>query len=343
MQKQLTDAAVLLRLAYQGMRKLKLPTDKILAEAGVAIGQLNTNERTPMSAQVAFWSACEKFSQDSDIGLHLGENLPLYRGQVLEYLFTSSPHFGDGLTRALAYQRLVSDALDASLIQDDIGCYLENNFDMSLTDTTTLRHFTECLLVGVVRFFRFLTEGQFKPLHIDLTYKQGANADEYRRIFDCDVTLEQEKIRLYFDAQVLKYPMWQAEPELLRLHEQLAIEKLQALARVDLVDEVRRAIGAGLETGEVSLESVAHQLNMPVRRLRAHLTEANTSFVQVLAKYRCRLAKRLLSQTDESIERIVYLTGFSEPSTFYRAFKRWTGETPINYRTRKQEQNRLSH
>ncbi len=100
--------------------------------------------------------------------------------------------------------------------------------------------------------------------------------------------------------------------------------------------EVRRAIGETLESGVTSLETVAKRLNVPPRRLRTQLTDAGTSFNQVLADYRCRLAKRLLAHTAESIEQIVYLTGFSEPSTFYRAFKRWTSLTPIEYRKKKQ-------
>ena len=103
-----------------------------------------------------------------------------------------------------------------------------------------------------------------------------------------------------------------------------------------MVGEVRRAIGSTLESGETTLETVASQLNITPRRLRTQLSEAHTSFQQILSDYRCRLAKRLLAGTNESVERIVYLTGFSEPSTFYRAFKRWTNETPVEYRKRKQ-------
>jgi AraC-like DNA-binding protein len=92
-----------------------------------------------------------------------------------------------------------------------------------------------------------------------------------------------------------------------------------------------------LESGDTSLEAVARRLGMPPRRLRSQLAEANTSFNQILADYRSRLARRLLARTAEPIEQIVYLTGFSEPSTFYRAFKRWTNETPVEYRKRKQQ------
>jgi AraC-like DNA-binding protein len=72
---------------------------------------------------------------------------------------------------------------------------------------------------------------------------------------------------------VLKNRIWQAEPELLRFHEQLAHEKLQELARFDLVAEVRRAIGESLESGTTSLETVAKRLNIAPRRLRSQLTQ----------------------------------------------------------------------
>ena len=119
---QLTDASIVLRLGYQAIRRSGLPTEEILTKAGVALNQMETNERTPLSAQYAFWVAAEEVSRDPDIGLHLGENLPLYRGQVIEHLFISSENFGEGLKRALAYQRLISDAFHAKLVVEDDRC-----------------------------------------------------------------------------------------------------------------------------------------------------------------------------------------------------------------------------
>ncbi|MFX5522732.1 AraC family transcriptional regulator ligand-binding domain-containing protein, partial [Acinetobacter baumannii] len=71
-------------------------------------------------------TAAQEVSKDPDIGLHLGEHLPLYRGQVIEHLFISSETFGEGLKRALAYQRLISDAFDAKLVVEEGRCYLTN-------------------------------------------------------------------------------------------------------------------------------------------------------------------------------------------------------------------------
>ncbi|EOR04526.1 AraC family transcriptional regulator [Acinetobacter tandoii] len=332
---QLTDASVVLRLGYQAIRRSGLPTEEILTKAGVALNQVQANDRTPLNAQFAFWTAAEDVSKDPDIGLHLGEHLPLYRGQVIEHLFISSENFGEGLKRALAYQRLISDAFHARLIVEDDRCYLTNG-EQPWAENLINRHFSECAMSGILRFFKFITEGRFQPLYIDFNFSQGASDDEYFRVFECPVSLGQKETRLYFDPAILDYPLWQAEPELLQLHEQLAIEKLQELARYDLVGEVRRAIGSTLESGETTLETVAAHLNITPRRLRTQLSEANTSFQQILSDYRCRLAKKLLANTSESVERIVYLTGFSEPSTFYRAFKRWTNETPVEYRKRKQ-------
>jgi AraC-like DNA-binding protein len=329
-----TDAHIFLRLAYQALVNANLPADEVLLKAGVALSRLEESSysRTPNEAQTVFWQAAEKVTGDPHIGLHMGEHMPLYRGQVLEYLFTSSPTFGEGLNRAMNFHRLLSDSLSGELVINGDQCYLRK-----LTDRRASRHFTECFAAGMIKFFKFVTDNHFQVLDIHTEHSEGAPPSEYRRIYGCDVTLGCSEYRLYFNKDVLDYRIWQAEPRLLRLHEQIAQEQLAELQRYDLVSEVKRAIGEMLESGETSLEAIARRLNIPSRRLRSQLADANTSFNQILADYRSRLARRLLARTDEPIEQIVYLTGFSEPSTFYRAFKRWTNETPVEYRKRKQK------
>jgi AraC-like DNA-binding protein len=140
--------------------------------------------------------------------------------------------------------------------------------------------------------------------------------------------------QLYFAPEILNYRSLNGEPELLNLHVKAADQHLARLQQQDFVRLVRTQIAALLESAEVTLERVAEQLEITPRNLRHQLNTADTSFQRLLNDHRRSLAKRLLSRTDEEISEIVYLTGFSEPSTFYRAFKRWEGTTPIEYRKR---------
>ena len=230
---ELRDAGVMLRLIYRAMKQKGIDTEVIFARLGVDEAYVYTEQlRTPHSAQLYFWQVVEDVSGDKDIGLHLGQLLPAYNGQVL----------------------------------------------------------------------------------------------------GCDVVFGVVENRLYFPASFLDHPSLHAEPELLDLHERFASEQVARLEKKDIVGQVERIVAELLDSGEVTLDVVAERLGIKSRTLRTRLTEAETSFNQALADFRYRLARQLLATTDESIDEIVYLTGFSEPSTFYRAFKRWSGMTPIEYR-----------
>ncbi|WP_142738050.1 helix-turn-helix transcriptional regulator, partial [Klebsiella pneumoniae] len=151
-------------------------------------------------------------------------------------------------------------------------------------------------------------------------------------VYGCPTILGMPRYALVFDAAVLDKPSRHAAPELLRMHESLARRQLAEVERLDLVRQVRELIGELLVDGGATLEQVAARLGMPARRLRERLAMAGVRFNDLVTDYRCRLAKELLLKTDERIEVIVERTGFSEPSTFYRAFKRWVGETPVEFR-----------
>ncbi|MGK0248856.1 MAG: AraC-like DNA-binding protein [Oleispira sp.] len=331
---ELRDSGILLQLAYQAMLKLELDIPLIFNRCGVKAELLHDrNARTPHDAQHLFWQVLEEVSGDSHIGLHLGEKMPVYKGQVLQYLFLSSPTFGDGLKRTLNYQRLLSDA---SLVTFEmIGGEASIRVSSSSEKMKDLRHLSAAATISLVKFFNYVTDDKFVLNRVHFTHNLEGDDHEYQRIYDCDVSFGEAENRLFFSPEILSIPSLHAEPELLHLHEKLASEHVAKLERQDVVARVNRIIGEILEKGQVNLEQVASKLDIKPRTLRTRLAEANTNFNQLLAHYRCNLAKRLLANTDETIDEIVYLTGFSEPSTFYRAFKRWTHVTPIEYRNKK--------
>jgi AraC-like DNA-binding protein len=325
----LTDAGTLVRLAYQGLVNLGIDANEVLKRSGLEPERLyKSNLRTQFSAQPRFWQAAAELSGDPSIGLHVGEKMPIYKGQIIEYLFLSSANFGDGLRRNINYQRLVSDALQARLV-DQANPYITSYF---VEEQFVTSHLSEALTLGVIKGFQACTDGVFKPEKILFRHSPNTDLAEYERIFQCEVKFNADEFRLYFPREILDYRSLNSAPELLNLHMKVADEHMALLQQQDFIGEVNGLIAALLESGETTLESVATKLEMTPRQLRHQLKTAGTSFQQLLNKHRHSLARRLLSKTDQDISEIVYLTGFSEPSTFYRAFRRWENTTPIEYR-----------
>ncbi|WP_422505502.1 helix-turn-helix domain-containing protein, partial [Acinetobacter sp. JADD-285] len=167
----------------------------------------------------------------------------------------------------------------------------------------------------------------------------GASANNYQEAWKCPVILNQKQGAIIFPSTLLNKASPAAEPELLKIHETIAEQQLSNLEKHQLVYAIERLLSNGLlESGQFDQKFIAEQLNRNPRTLRADLQAINTNYEKILNQHREKLARRLLANTKETLDQIVYLTGFSEPSAFTRAFKRWTGETPSAYRQRKQKQ-----
>jgi AraC-like DNA-binding protein len=325
------DSGQFLLVVHEAMVKAGVDINALYSRLGYDAEKLPLRElRTPHQQQALFWQIAEAVSGDSDIGLHLCPHLPLYRGEVLEYLMFSSPTFGEGILRALKYIRLVSDALSVRLIRDDQGVRI--GVIGSQLEAPQLRHTEICVVYELIQFARSVTESRFAPLRVKLRCSRRSPQQDYERVFGCAVEFDGAESEVWFDPAMLDYrsPRW--DPDLLKLHEELAQKRLSDLHRRDLVERIRKVLSQRLELESCDLDDVAREVGLAPRRLRFELARAGTSFSQIVTDFRYALARKLLARTEEPIDNIVYLTGFSEPSTFYRAFKRWSGTTPVQYR-----------
>lgn len=325
------DSGAMLQIVHMGMVKAGLDVAAIYQKLGYNAEKLPLREmRTPHELQVFFWETVEQVTGDPEVGLHICPHLPVFRGEVLEYLFFSSPTFGDGVARSLKYLRLVSDALDVRVVQEEKATRAV--VKGAAVNAPQLRHTEFCVIYELIQFAKTVTDSQVNPLRVRLRFEPRLALAEYEKIFGCPVEFNCPESEIWFDPTILAYrsPRW--DPDLLRLHEELAEKRLSNLKRQDLIDGIRKVFSQRLELDTCDLEDVARELGVPTRRLRFELSRAGTSFSQLLSDFRYALARKLLRSTDEPIENIVYLTGFSEPSTFYRAFKRWSGMTPVQYR-----------
>lgn len=335
------DSVVLLRLIYGAVAKSGIinPQDKlkVLEQFKITDELLNNHHfRFPHHLQIPFWQFLQAYTNDPCIGLHLSRHLPSYRGQVVEYFFYSSRTFGKALEKASRFYPIISDAIRIEFIKGPQESCIK--IETKLDEQSYLRHFVECLVKGMCDFFGNVLERDFQPVRICFAHACYGDIHEYQQVFGCDVEFDCEDNRIIFDSALLNVASPHAEPELAKLHEVHAISQLQRLMRADLIRQLTDFFASNMMDQNINLGGAAEYLGLSVRQLRQELSDAGTSFNQTLAEYRCKSAKRMLADETIAIDDVVWKTGFSEPSTFYRAFKRWTGLTPLEYRKRKQRQ-----
>ena len=113
----------------------------------------------------------------------------------------------------------------------------------------------------------------------------------------------------------------------------IVADYLSRYHRSNLSLQVRHKIIEQLASGKVSQESVAEALVTSLRNLQRNLKKEGVSYKELLEDVRRELAAHYMEQSEMSINEITFLLGFSEPANFSRAFKRWTGVCPSEFRT----------
>ncbi len=159
------------------------------------------------------------------------------------------------------------------------------------------------------------------------------DTSELRRLFGCTLRFGHHRSELLFSGEILDMPHRQADPNLEAILEAQVVTMLQKLPKGEAAtDAVRRCLGSELCNGQPTLEQVAPRLHMSPRTLHRRLAEEGTNFRRILTEVRREIAARHLEEGQIAISEIAFLLGFSDPSAFHRAFKRWTGHAPLAFR-----------
>lgn len=229
-------------------------------------------------------------------------------------------------------------ALFYSLFPDAPGIQLSREGDWArlTVDGTALwdpDHFlVESLLVIWHRLGSWLIGQRIRLEEATFTYAEPAHAGEYDLLFPCTRRFAAGGTSLLFHARYLSMPLLQDERTLKQFLEQSPAD---LLARPDggdsLISQIRRLLGRDCGNWP-DLEAVAQQLHISPQTLRRHLREEGSSFQELKDHLRRDLAIYHLGRADLPIQDIAEQLGFSEPSAFHRAFKKWTGLTPGAYR-----------
>jgi AraC-like DNA-binding protein len=285
--------------------------------------------RLPHASVRALWEAAARLAGDGWFGLHTGRDLPAGDYDLFDYLLSTSSTVGEGLARMVSYARLVYDHTNLRLIVEPGDARIVRRVPVTAPQYD---EFTVALLV-----FRCRANSgvDWKPRRIGFQHPREHDDGTAARTFGCPVTFGTPQTEIRFAPSVLDLPQTRADSKLLDILIRYADAWLATLPSPDsLVGRVRAAITRQATREFPTLASTAASLGIPERTLQRRLAAEGVSHSTLLDEARRQLALRYLGNAALSVTDIGYLLHFSDPASFHRAFRRWTGESPLEYRRR---------
>jgi len=310
----------------QGLRR------QALAEAGLSEADLRDPDRLlQLETVLALTGAAARVAGDDCHGLHLGAEWDLGELGVLSYAVLNAPTVGTGLRNLDRYGRVHVQGGRITLRESAGEARL--GYELETLDRELARQHVEASAVVGLRIVRQLSGEQCRPRRVAFGHRRPRDPSEHTRTFGCEVQFgAPEFLLMVFDAEILDRRVVEADRMLLPLVEQHLDELLSQTADAALVQEVRGVLARTLCDGSPTIRSVARACGMSVRTLQRRLEEQGTVFRDLVQATRRELAERYLAAPDASLTEIAFLLGYAELSAFDRAFRRWTGTTPLAMR-----------
>ncbi|HEY9658581.1 MAG TPA: AraC family transcriptional regulator ligand-binding domain-containing protein, partial [Allocoleopsis sp.] len=270
-------------------------------------------------------------------GLHFGEAFNLGNYGIVGYILLNCQTLADVFEKYCRYSSLFCQGMPSRLSISEGMAFFEYNFNSEPTvqhdHLEELRYDAECTFVSTLAAIKSLTGKELRPSMVSFCHTSPVVISEYQRIFQTDLKFSMPFNRLAFNAAYLDWPVLSSNANLLPLFEQQADVMLGNLNGGDrYTPKVVHLIAEHLKGELPKIDAIAAELSISSRHLQRELQAEGTSFQKLLDQTRQELALRHLENPTFSIHDIAFLLGFSAPSAFNRAFKRWTGKPPRDYR-----------
>jgi AraC-like DNA-binding protein len=287
---------------------------------------MSLDDRVPIAVAHELLANVVERTGDVDLGLRAGRVVDF---GPHEYAVRSAGTVAEALEVANRYMRLLSDALDCHVEIEGDRAVVRLDSKVPLPRASADFHASAVQSAHLNRHFTAIPD-----LEWSFTHPRPEDISEY--------TLTFPRARLCFSAPYLGYSFKKdylevkretGDPRLhaaLRKHAETLLAELPK--RTHVKETVRDMIARDIETSRPTAASIAERLDVSQRTLSRRLESEGTSFKELLDDCRRLLALDYVTRATFRLPEVVFLLGFSETATFYRAFKRWTGQTPLQYR-----------
>jgi len=302
--------------------------------AGIDLAQLKSGDDSQLaySTMESIWRNAQHLCNDPLFGLHFGESLQLAALGAVGEIIKSSETVGQGLTLAASFTPVVTDLFSMEVNKED------ESFVVRLVETDRAQHklvtqqVADFLLVFTIHELNGLLLKKISPNRILYSYKIHDEA-EYARVFRCNPRTTVGPPTIEFDSAFWDEPLLTANHDIKRIF----LDKVSAsihdpMKNISFQVRILDYLMKNSYLGILSLEDVAANFNMTPRSLQRRLREESVTFQQLADSVRKSLALNYMEAGKYQLKEISYMLGYNELSAFSRAFKRWTGKAPVDFR-----------
>ena len=199
------------------------------------------------------------------------------------------------------------------------------------------RQDAEFAVAAILRQLNLITGCVTKPTRVDFEHNKPDDISAHKQIFECPIYFNQPANRIYLPIETLKLPVARGNERLYRALEPYLERERQARTVSDeLLPQITRIIASEMSSGAPSLDEICEHLNLSRRTLQRRLKDHGIEFSTLVEEVRRELALSYMKDSEYSMTEISLLVGYSESASFTRAFRRWTGQSPQQYRSSQQ-------
>ena len=247
----------------------------------------------------------------------------------LGYAWLASSTLYTALNRLSRYVRIINDAISVSLEEEGDNLVITITSD----DREIPAHYqADSSSAILITMCRANYGEELSPVSVSFKHATSPCSGEYYGFFRCPVEFGAKQNQIILPLDVVNKRLTSASPQLAQINDQVMINYLADLDKEDVIQQVKAAIIDQLPSGNVNEETVSEAIYSSKRSLQRRLNEKGTTFKTILTEVRQDLALKYIHDRKLTLTEISFMLGFSEMSSFSRAFKRWTGESPKEFR-----------
>jgi AraC-like DNA-binding protein len=267
---------------------------------------------------------------DTAFPVHYGVNMSVGTHGIMGYALLTSATARDAFNLALRYYKTVFSMM--SIAEEPGDEQVHFVFDVEAETPAQEAYMIEGIFSGLLSVSRFLLGFSSLPCIMRYRISKPPHAGIYQQLFGVQPEFGCERNEIIIDRELLNIPLPANDPQTRKMAEAQCEKMLEAMEQFcsfpERIKKILKTNPAALPT----LPEVADQLNMHPRTLGRRLSEYNTCFKELLEEVKSELAVQYLSDPNLLIDDIAFSLNYNDATSFYRAFKRWTGNSPSSYR-----------